>query len=120
MQYVGRCLNFLFLPVASNDNDDLLSLPYPSFDLATIREIKDQLRYENAQTGSLLASRKERRFFQEVVDAERYIVMRYFSSGACEDDIRKLKRYILDNYLAPRGKRPRKKPKASTPPSSAS
>lgn len=108
MQYVGRCLNFVFLPVASNDNDDLLALPFPAFDLATIRDIKQQLRDENACTGLLLTSRKERRFFQEVVDAERYILLRYFSHNTPEDAVRKLKRHILDNYLFPRKRRKKK------------
>jgi hypothetical protein len=115
MPYIGQCLNFVFLPVASNDNDDLLSLPYPSLDLATIREIKQQLRDENVQNGCLLTSRKDRRFFQEVVDAERYILMRYFSPGAPEDVIRELKRHILNTYLAPKAPRKRKKKAVRTP-----
>ena len=107
MQYVGRYLNFIFLPVASNDNDDLLAFASPSVDLAFIREIKHDLREENAATGVLLSSRKQRRFFQEVMDAERYILLRYFTFGA-SDEARRLKRRILDRYLAPRQKRGRK------------
>lgn len=109
MQYVGSSLNFPFLAVASNDNDDLLSLCFPSFDLAIIREIKDDLKAENASSGILLCSRKERRFFQEVVDAERYILLRYFMVNTPEITLRRLKRHILDNYLFPKNKRRRKK-----------
>ena len=109
MQYIGRCLNFTFLPVASNDNDDLLSLPFPEFELAIIREIKRDLCRENAQSGVLLQSRKERRFFQEVTDAERYIVLKYFTHNTPERVLRKLKRHILNNYLFPRKKRRSKK-----------
>ena len=105
MQDVGRCLNFLFLPVASNDNDDLLSFAFPSFDLSVIREIKSELRAENIATGMLLCSRKERRFFQEVVDAERYILLRYFTQGTPEQVLKALKRYILDKYLFPKKRR---------------
>ena len=105
MQYIGRCLDFTFLPVASNDNDDLLSLPFPAFELSIIREIKRELYRDNEQTGVLLSSRKERRFFQEVSDAERYIVLRYFTQNAPEHVLRSLKRHILNNYLFPRKKR---------------
>jgi hypothetical protein len=113
MQHIGRCFNFTFLPVASNDNDDLLALAIPSADLAFIRDIKLEMRNENALSGLLLSSRKERRFFQEVVDAERYIIMRYFTRNASEDALRKLKRHILDNYLFPRLKKSRRKKKKS-------
>jgi hypothetical protein len=109
MQYVGRCLNFTFLPVASNDNDDLLSFAAPSFDLSIIRKIKVELRYENAETGILLCSRKDRRFFQEVVDAEKYILLRYFTHATPEAVLRRLKRHILDNYLFPKKKPGRKR-----------
>ncbi len=109
MQYIGRCHNFVFLPVASNDNDDLLALNTPAFDLCLIREIKHQLLMENKFTGILLSSRKERRFFQEIVDAERYIVMRYFTTGAKEENVRQLKNYIVANYLCPKPRRGRKK-----------
>jgi hypothetical protein len=109
MLYIGRCLNFTFLPVASNDNEDLLALPFPSFDLAFIQEIKDSLRIENAYTGILLSSRKERHFFQEVTDAERYILLRYFTVNTPEIILRRLKRHILDTYLSPKIKRRRKK-----------
>lgn len=110
MQYIGNCLNFTFLPVASNDNDDLLSLPFPAFELSLIRQIKSELCRENAETGMLLSSRKQRRFFQEVLDAERYILLRYFTHNTPEDVLRALKRHILNNYLFPRRKRSRKKP----------
>ncbi len=109
MQYIGRCHNLVFLPVASNDNDDLLDLSAPSFDLALIRDIKQQLLMENKFTGALLSSRRERRFYQEVVDAERYIVMRYFSPDATQEMIRELKYYIISNYLCPKPRRGRKK-----------
>ena len=109
MQYIGRCYNFTFLPVASNDNEDLLSLPFPAFELAIIREIKRDLCRENTQTGVLLSSRKERRFFQEVSDAERYIVLRYFTQNTPEKVLRHLKRHILNTYLFPRKKRRQKK-----------
>jgi hypothetical protein len=108
MQYVGRCLNFTFLPVASNDNDDLLAFAVPSFDLSIIRGIKHEMREENAETGMLLCSRKDRLFFQEVVDAERYIVLRYFTNATPEEVLRRLKRHILDNYLFPKIKRRKK------------
>jgi hypothetical protein len=104
MQHIGRHNDFIFLPVASNDNDDLLSLPFPEFELALIREIKRDLCRENALSGILLKSRKERRFFQEVSDAERYIVLRYFTQNTPEKVLRRLKRHILNNYLAPRKK----------------
>lgn len=108
MQYVGHLHNVEFLPAASNDNEDLLSLNFPSFDLALIRKIKLSLREENIESGILLSSRKERRFFQEIVDAERYIVMRYFTPNVCEKAVRALKRHIMNSYLMPR-KSPRKK-----------
>lgn len=113
MQYIERCHNFTFLPVASNDNDDLLALAIPSFDLAFIRDIKREMRLENAQTGNLLRSRRERRFFQEVVDAERYILLRYFTIDTPEITLRRLKRHILDQYLFPRLKRKRRKKSAN-------
>jgi hypothetical protein len=109
MQYVECCHNLTFLPVASNDNDDLLALSIPSIDLAFIRDLKREMRLENELTGILLRSRKERRFFQEVIDAERYILLRYFSINTPEITLRRLKRHILDNYLFPRLKRGRKK-----------
>jgi hypothetical protein len=105
MQYIGKCLNFTFLPVASNDNEDLLLLPCPSLDLALIRTIKRELHEENNQTGILLSSRKKRRFFQEVADAEHYILLRYFTFNAPEIILRHLKRRILDQYLFPKRKR---------------
>jgi hypothetical protein len=109
MQYVGFCLNLPFLAVASNDNDDLLAFSVPSHDLSLIRDIKNALREENAITGMLLRSPKERHFFQEVVDAERYILLRYFSAYCNESTLRHLKREILDRYLFPKMKRKRKK-----------
>ena len=105
MQYIACCLNFVFLPVASNDNDDLLALPHPSCDLELIRSIKQALKHENTLSGVLLKSRKERRFFQEVLDAERYILLRYFTAGAPEETVRNLKRRILDSYLFPKRRR---------------
>lgn len=105
MLYVGWYLDFTFLPVASNDNDDLLALPFPAFELSLIQEIKNELRADNAVTGVLLNSKRDRRFFQEVMDAERYILLRYFTFNAPENVIRQLKRHILDNYLFPRRKR---------------
>lgn len=60
---------------------------------------------ENKFTGILLSSRKERRFYQEIVDAERYITMRYFSSNVTKEMIRELKYYIVSNYLCPKPKR---------------
>ena len=116
MQYIGQCLKVIYLPVASNDNEDLLSFAFPAGDLAFIRELKSDLRLQNSETGMLLCSRKERRFFQEVVDAERYIMLRYFTYGVSEDMIRRLKRYILDHYLFPKARRRKsssKKPKHS-------
>ncbi len=113
MQDVGCLHSFTFLSVASNDNDDLLSFAIPSFDLGLIRDIKRELREENAQTGMLLRSPKARHFFQEVLDAERYILLRYFTPYTCEDTVRALKRHILDTYLFPKMKRSRKKAKSS-------
>jgi len=111
MQYVGLSLNLPFLAVASNDNEDLLSFAIPSFDLSLIRDLKRELRAENAETGMLLSSIKARRFFQEVIDAERYILLRYFTPYSCENTVRALKRHILDSYLFPKTKRRRKNPK---------
>ena len=105
MQDVVNFLNFIFLPVASNDNDDLLALPQPSVDLAIIRALKREMREENAANGLLLRSRKQRRFFQEIIDAERYIILRYFSVATPEILLRRLKRHILDNYLSPKRRR---------------
>ncbi len=109
MQHIGWYHDFTFLPVASNDNEDLLSLPFPAFELSVIQEIKQSMRVENAETGILLRSRRERLFFQEVVDAERYILLRYFTFSVPEDALRRLKRYILDNYLSPNRRRRSKK-----------
>jgi hypothetical protein len=57
----------------------------------------------------LLRSPRVRRFFQEVLDAERYLMLRYFTSHVPEDTIRALKRHILNTYLFPKKKRRRKK-----------
>ncbi len=102
MQYVDRFHGFDFLPVASNDNDDLLAIDAPHSNLSLIQSLKNEMREENAQNGLLLRSRKQRKFFQEILDAEYYILLRYFS---VEPDIfllQKLKRHILDRYLFPR------------------
>ncbi len=104
MQYIGQCRNVIYLPVASNDNEDLLEFAFPAVDLAFVRELKKDLRQQNAESGILLWSRKERRFFQEIMDAERYLLMRYFMYGVPEESIRELKRYILDHYLFPKTK----------------
>jgi len=114
MQYIGQCHNIIYLPVASNDNEDLLCFTFPLVDLAFVRELKNDMRLQNSETGILLSSRKERRFFQEVVDAERYIILRYFTFGAPEEMILQLKRYILNHYLFPKRRRKSgaKKPKA--------
>ena len=108
MQYIEQCRKVIYLPIASNDNEDLLSFAFPAGDLAFIRDLKDDMRLQNSETGMLLHSRKERRFFQEVLDAERYIMLRYFTYGVPEDMIRRLKRYILDHYLFPKARRRKK------------
>jgi hypothetical protein len=56
----------------------------------------------------LLKSARERRFFQEVLDAERYIMLRYFTKSTPEATLRALKRHILDRYLCPKPRRSRK------------
>ncbi|MEZ5691076.1 MAG: hypothetical protein R3D71_05375 [Rickettsiales bacterium] len=101
----------MFLPVASNDNDDLLALSSPFLSLTLVREMKNYMLYENSVSGVLLYSRKERRFFQEILDSERYILMRYFSTNVKEENILFLKRYIIDNYLYPKIKRGRRSKK---------
>ena len=108
MQNVGVFHGLHFLPVASNDNDDLLALSAPVDELNILRALKHILREENSQTGILLKSRKERFFFQEILDAERYIVLKYFTMYPPENLLRQLKRHIMDTYLFPR-KRVRKK-----------
>ncbi len=107
--------NVIYLPVASNDNEDLLAFTFPLFDLAFVRELKNDLKSENAATGILLQSRKQRKFFQEVIDAERYILLRYFTSNVSEDMIRSMKRHILDHYLFPKAKRRKTKLKKPKP-----
>ena len=102
MQYIEHIGRFIFLPVASNDNDDLLAIESPHHNLAFIRGMKREMQDENAQDGLLLRSRKKRRFFQEIQDAENYILMRYFSSTTDIAHLNRLKRHILDRYLFPR------------------
>jgi hypothetical protein len=109
MQYIEQYRKVIPLPVASNDNEDLLDFPTPAANLAIVRELKKDMRSENAENGMLLSSRKQRHFFQEVVDAERYLLMRYFMCNVPEDVIRAFKRYILDHYLFPRRRRPGRK-----------
>ncbi len=109
MQYVGSLSNLLLFPVASNDNDDLLALPAPADELRIIRELKRILRQENRETGVLLHSRKDRDFFQEIIDAERYILLRYFTLSPPEVLLRRLRRHILDAYLFPKPRTKRKK-----------
>lgn len=104
MQYVDRFHGFDFLPVASNDNDDLLAIDTPENNLNLIRLIKQEMREENAKNGLLLRSRRKRKFFQEIVDAEYYILLRYFSLKPDYLVIQKLKRHILDHYLFPKTK----------------
>ena len=102
MQYVDRYHSFDFLPVASNDNEDLLAITTPEQNLSLIRSLKYEMREENAQDGLLLRSRKKRKFFQEILDAEYYILLRYFSVQPDALLLRRLKRHILDHYLFPR------------------
>lgn len=102
MQYVDRFHSFDFLPVASNDNDDLLAIDTPETNLNFIRCLKQEMRDENAFDGLLLRSRRKRKFFQEVLDAENYILLRYFTAKPNHPLMRKLKRHILDHYLFPR------------------
>ena len=113
MQDVGFSHDFTYLAVAANDNEDLLSFAIPTIDLALIRTLKRELREENAQTGILLSSAKARHFFQEILDAERYITLRYFTAYTPESILRELKRYILDHYLFPKKKRGRRKTAAA-------
>lgn len=109
MQHIGQCFSFNFLPVASNDNDDLLSFSIPSVDLTFVQSLKYELQLENAATGILLHSKKSRKFFEEVVAAERYIMLRYFSCNPSQEAIRRLKRHILDTYLVPKKRRKRRR-----------
>ena len=102
MQYVDRYHSFDFLPVASNDNDDLLAIDAPHANLSMIQSLKYEMREENAQNGLLLRSRRKRKFFQEVLDAEYYIMLRYFSAKPDREIMQKLRRHILDNYLFPK------------------
>lgn len=108
MQYVGFNHNIIIFPVASNDNEDLLALQFPISALSLIQEIKLLLVKDNLNSGILLSSRKERKFYQEVLDAECYITFRYFRPDTPEIVLRKLKRYILDRYLFPQKSRSRK------------
>ena len=109
MLYLGCCLNVAFLAAASNDNEDLLDFATPAANLSLIREIKSELREDNARTGVLLRSRKNRRYFEEVVDAERYLLLRYFSCHTPQALLDRLKRRILDRYLFPRARKRRVK-----------
>ncbi|MDX2073585.1 MAG: hypothetical protein SFX19_04370 [Alphaproteobacteria bacterium] len=102
MQYVDRFHGFDFLPVASNDNDDLLAIDTPEKNLTFIRSLKYEMREENAHDGLLLRSRKKRKFFQEILDAEYYILLRYFSAQPDMELLQRLKRHILDHYLFPK------------------
>lgn len=102
MQYVDLFHEFDFLPMASNDNDDLLAIDTPESNLSIIRSLKNEMREENALNGLLLRSRRKRKFFQEIQDAEVYILLRYFTAKPDYRLLRKLKRHILDHYLFPR------------------
>lgn len=102
MRYIDFHHRFHFLPVASNDNEDLLAIESPHCNLAFIRSMKLEMQEENAHNGLLLRSRKKRKFFQEILDAENYILMRYFSAHPDVTTLNKLKRHILDRYLFPR------------------
>lgn len=104
MQYVDRFHSFDFLPVASNDNEDLLAIDAPEANLSMIRSMKEEMREKNAQDGLLLRSRRTRKFFQEVLDAEYYILLRYFSVAPDHSVMRRLKRHILDHYLFPKAR----------------
>ncbi len=115
MQYVGSFQNLLLFPAASNDNEDLLALSSPADELQIIRALKRILYQENKETGILLHSRKERFFFQEIIDAEQYITLRYFTSSPPELMLRQLKRHILDNYLFPKRRARRKRSGAKKP-----
>ena len=111
MQYVGVVQDLQFLPVASNDNDDLLDLSDPADELYLLRALKSILQKENSETGMLLRSRKERFFFQEILDAERYILLKYFTITPQESLIRNLKRHIMDTYLFPKRRRKKHLPR---------
>lgn len=102
MQDVDHFYGFDFLPIASNDNDDLLAIATPEQNLTFIRYLKHEMLEENAQDGLLLRSRRKRRCFQEILDAEDYILLRYFSRQPDMALLRRLKRHILDHYLFPR------------------
>ncbi len=90
-----------FLPVASNDNDDLLAPASPADELRTIRMVKQLVYEENRKTGYLLSKPSERRFLDEILDAERYLVLRFFTANASKTALSKLRRHILDSYLSP-------------------
>jgi len=102
MRYLDFFHRFPTLQVAVNDNEDLLAIDSPEMNLAFIRSMKREMQSENAHNGLLLRSRKKRRFFQEILDAETYILMRYFNVGLEPVRLNRLKRHILDRYLFPR------------------
>ena len=60
MWCADRFTRFDFLPVASNDNDDLLAIETPEKNLDYIRSLKWEMREENARDGLLLRSRRRR------------------------------------------------------------
>ena len=101
MLHIGCFSDITYLAVASNDNDDLLAPSSPAQELYLIKLVKALVREENAITGELLRSQEERRFFQEILDAERYLTLRYFTFNTPKDVVNKLKRHILDTYLSP-------------------
>ncbi|MCE2926439.1 MAG: hypothetical protein LW823_02165 [Rickettsiales bacterium] len=101
MLHIGCISNLAYLAVASNDNDDLLAPASPADELYLIKHVKALVREENSMTGELLSSQEERRFFQEILDAERYLTLRYFTINAPKKLINQLKRRILDTYLCP-------------------
>ncbi|MFN9109941.1 MAG: hypothetical protein ACK5XN_07710 [Bacteroidota bacterium] len=98
---VDVLLRHSFLAVASNDNEDLLAPESPAKELSTIRMIKQLVYEENRKTGILLNDASERRFLDEILDAERYLVLRFFTSNVPKSTLNRLKRHILDRYLSP-------------------
>ncbi len=101
MLNIGCSQNIAFLAVASNDNDDLLAPECPETELHLIKLVKALVRRENAETGLLLSSQEERKFFDEILDAERYLTLRYFTRNVPKEILGKLRRRILDTYLSP-------------------
>ena len=106
MQYVdhlhGFSWGFDFLLVASNDNDDLLATASPEEYLNVLRSLIDEMLATHRDTGILLRSRRRRRTFQQLLDAQRYVLLRYFSAKPDMVMLGKLRRYLLDRYLMPR------------------